>query len=69
MIESATMMGTGRTTGGIFLSRSEVPEHALVFTDYSLACNMFVTEVRNNTIYTPKLQRLDKEETSLCKLL
>jgi len=69
MIESATMVSTGRTTGGVFLSRCELPEHALVFNDYSSACNMFVTGVRNNTIYPPKLQRLDKEETSLCKLL
>ena len=27
-IESAMKMGTGRTTGDIFLSRCEVPEHA-----------------------------------------
>lgn len=62
-------IGTGRTTGGIFLSRCEVSEHDLVFTDCSVACNMFVTEVRHNTIYPPKLQRLDKEETSLFKLI
>jgi hypothetical protein len=33
IIEPAMKVGTDGTTGGIFLSQCEVPEHSLVFTD------------------------------------